>query len=143
MQITSLRIRNFKSIRDLQIDDIDNALILVGKNNTGKTSVLDAIRVAIGALPVTDLDFNEKKQNIEISMVLHISDEDLQQFHSYGIVSCYKRFDSWLRDFKHKLPAFQDGLLPFTFVANRGGEIRYSDGIKKHNRYISEILPKI
>ncbi len=143
MHITSLHIRNFKSIRDLKIDDIDNALILVGKNNTGKTSVLDAIRVAIGVLPISDLDFNEKKQNIEISMVLKISDEDLQQFHSYGIVSSYKRFDTWLKDFHHKLPAFQNGFLPFTFVANRSGEIRYSDGLKKNNRCIPEILPKI
>lgn len=143
MHITSLHIRNFKSIRDLKIDDIDNALILVGKNNTGKTSVLDAIRVAIGVLPISDLDFNEKKQNIEISMVLKISDVDLQQFHSYGIVSSYKRFDTWLKDFHHKLPAFQNGFLPFTFVANRSGEIRYSDGLKKNNRCIPEILPKI
>ena len=41
MQITDLRIRNFKSIRDMHIRDIENALILVGKNDTGKTAVLD------------------------------------------------------------------------------------------------------
>ena len=40
MQITDLRIRNFRSIRDMQISDIENALILVGKNDTGKTAVL-------------------------------------------------------------------------------------------------------
>ena len=44
MQITSVHIRNFKSIREMEIHGIENALILVGKNNTGKTSVLDAIR---------------------------------------------------------------------------------------------------
>ena len=37
MQITDLWIRNFKSIRDMHIGDIENALILVGKNDTGKT----------------------------------------------------------------------------------------------------------
>ena len=42
MQFTYLRIQNFKSIRDMEIKDIEAALILVGKNNTGKTSVLDA-----------------------------------------------------------------------------------------------------
>ena len=36
MQIKSLHIKNFKSIRELSITDIENALILVGKNNTGK-----------------------------------------------------------------------------------------------------------
>ena len=37
MKITSLRIQNFKSIHDMYIPDIENALILVGQNNTGKT----------------------------------------------------------------------------------------------------------
>ncbi len=45
MQLVRLRIRNYKVIRDMEICDIENALILVGKNNTGKTSVLDAIRL--------------------------------------------------------------------------------------------------
>ena len=40
MRITDLLIKNFKSIADMHITDIENALILVGKNNTGKTAVL-------------------------------------------------------------------------------------------------------
>lgn len=40
MQLTYLHIHNFKSIRDMEIRDLDRALILVGKNNTGKTSIL-------------------------------------------------------------------------------------------------------
>lgn len=35
MQIQSLSIRNFKSIRELEILDVESSLILVGKNNTG------------------------------------------------------------------------------------------------------------
>lgn len=46
MRIIDLRIKNFKSIRDMHIGGIENALILVGKNSTGKTAVLDAIRAA-------------------------------------------------------------------------------------------------
>ena len=42
MQIKFLNIKNFKSIRKLEIKDVENCLILVGKNNTGKTVVLDA-----------------------------------------------------------------------------------------------------
>lgn len=33
-------VKNFKSIRNMYIKEIENALILVGKNNTGKTAVL-------------------------------------------------------------------------------------------------------
>ena len=33
MQITKLHIRNFKSIQNMILDQIEKALILVGKNN--------------------------------------------------------------------------------------------------------------
>ena len=77
MQIKSLSIRNFKSIRNLEIQDIEDSLILVGKNNTGKTAVLDAIRAVTGDYQVSEADFNERKQNIEIRMILEITEEDL------------------------------------------------------------------
>ena len=50
MRLTYIHIQNFKSIRDMEIRDIDRALTLVGKNNTGKTSVLDAVCAALGLL---------------------------------------------------------------------------------------------
>ena len=59
MKISSLRIKNFKSIRDFEIKEVDYACILVGKNNTGKTVVLDyssiniAKRFHIGHLSTT------------------------------------------------------------------------------------------
>ncbi len=84
MQISSLHIRNFKYIRDMEIRNIENALILVGKNNTGKTSVLDAVRVVSGSYRIRECDFNEKKQRIEITMTLSISREDLQMLHHHG-----------------------------------------------------------
>ena len=59
MQITDLRIRNFKSIKDMHVENIENALILVGKNNTGKTAVLDAIRLVSGDYQVKEEDFLE------------------------------------------------------------------------------------
>ena len=40
MQIKFLNIKNFKSIKELEINNVENCLILVGKNNTGKTVVL-------------------------------------------------------------------------------------------------------
>ncbi len=143
MQIRFLKIRNFKSIQELEVHDVENALILVGKNNTGKTVVLDAIRAAAGNYVVQESDFNERRQNIEISMKLEITEEDLQLFHALGRVSTYKCYESWERDFSEKLPTFVNGELSFTCIINQGGEIRYHDGYKKHNKYILEVLPKI
>lgn len=143
MQIKSLHIKNFKSIRELTIKDIESALILVGKNNTGKTIVLDAIRAVTGDYTPRETDFNEKRQNIEIAMVLEITKEDLHQFHTRGIVSPFKRYDSWERDFCEKLPSFLEGELAFCCTINRDGKIRYEDGTHKNNRYIRDVLPKL
>ena len=143
MQIKSLHIKNFKSIRELEINDIESSLILVGKNNTGKTVVLDAIRAATGNYTARETDYNEKKQNIEITMTLEITQEDLHQMHTCGIVSSFKRYESWKHDFCEKLPSFCDGLLTFCCTINHNGKIRYEDGYHKNNRYIPEVLPKL
>ena len=143
MQIKFLHIKNFKSIQELKIADIENSLILVGKNNTGKTAVLDAIRLATGNYEVEERNFNEKKQNIEILMTLEITEEELQQFHRKGIVSSYKRYDAWKRDFCEKIPSFSNGEVTFLCSINHNGKIRYEDGFHKNNHYIKEILPKL
>lgn len=143
MRISSLHIQNFKSIEDLQIPDIENALILVGKNNTGKTRIMDAIRAALGSYQVKPSDFNEAKQNIEISMILEINEEDLHSFHARGLVSQYKRYDAWLRDFTAKLPSFADGQLTFSCIIHHSGEVRYYDGVRKNNRFLPQVLPRL
>lgn len=143
MQIKFLSIQNFKSIRKLEIWDVENALILVGKNNTGKTVVLDAIRAVTGDYVVSEQAFNEKKQNIEIGMILEITEEDLQRFHKNGLVSGYKRYEAWKNDFYEKLPSYVDGQLNFVCSINRNGKIRYEDSTNKDNIYIPEILPKL
>ena len=143
MQIKFLNIKNFKSIRELEIRDVENCLILVGKNNTGKTVVLDAIRAVTGNYKVRETDFNERRQNIEITMTLQITEEDLRLFHNYGRVSNYKKYESWIRDFQKKLPCFQNGKLTFTCSINQNGTIRYDDGKSKNNDYILQVLPKV
>ena len=93
MKIQSLVIKNFKSIRELSITDIDNAFIFVGKNNSGKSSILDAIRAALGDYQISERDFNMPENNIVIGMTLHFEEEDLQMFHTRGIVSKMKKYD--------------------------------------------------
>ncbi|MBS6262531.1 MAG: AAA family ATPase [Clostridium sp.] len=143
MRFTRIRIKNFKSIRDMELSDIDSALILVGKNNTGKTSVLDAVRLMTGGREVLDGDFDESGQNIEIETELKIEEEDLLLFHSQAVVSAYRRFELWKRDFEKKLPSFQNGILSFTFLVNREGRKRFFDGFRKHNPYIAQVIPKL
>lgn len=154
MQITDLRIRNFKSIKDMHIENIENALILVGKNDTGKTAVLDAVRAVCGDYKVQERDFREDFPNIEINVKLDITREDMQRFHRFGIVSAYRRYEAWYGDFCRKLPSFQPdaepdesrtagGRISFEFSVNREGHVRYGDGRQKNNIYIPRIFGHI
>lgn len=143
MKIADLHIQNFKSIRNMHIRNIENALILVGQNNTGKTTILDAIRAAGGDYKICPEDFGEDGANIEITVSLEFSETDMELLYQKGIVSKYRRKDAWIQDFCKKLPSWKDGVVTFTMTANRDGRIRYQDGRKKNNPYIQEIFPKI
>jgi putative ATP-dependent endonuclease of OLD family len=143
MKINALTIRNFKSIRELHIDDIDSALIVVGKNSTGKTAILDAVLAVAGLYTVSREDFNLQESNIEVEVLLEITESDLAMLNRQGMISKYKRYDIWFSDFCEKLPSYQNGVLSFTFVANKDGKVRYWDGVRKNNKYIPMVLPKI
>lgn len=143
MRIERIQISHFKSIDHLQINEIENSLILVGQNNTGKTTILDAIRTVGGDYQLRSEDFSEDGSNIEIAVSLAIEEEDFIRLQQSGSISRYHRLDAWKSDFKKKLPSYKEGTLSFTFVANRNGGIRYEDGFRKNNPYIKEVFPKI
>lgn len=46
MQITRLRIENFRSIKSLDVE-LGDTTVFLGPNNAGKTAVLDAVRFAL------------------------------------------------------------------------------------------------
>ena len=113
MRIEYLLIRNFKSIRELEINDIEDVLILVGRNNAGKSVVLDAIRAVTGDYEVSLRDFNDNEGNISITVRISIEDEDLAVLYQKGQVSSFKHYDLWYKDFCNKLPSLKDGILEF------------------------------
>lgn len=86
MKISSMDIYNFKSIAKMEIKDIDYAFILVGKNSTGKSAVLDGIRAILGNYDIAKKDFKEENKNVEISINLEISDSALDQMNEWGLV---------------------------------------------------------
>ena len=143
MQMIDLRIRNFKSIREMHLAEVDTALILVGKNSTGKTAVLDAVRAVSGDYKIEKEDFFEDYSNIEVMVSLKLTEEDLRRFHEKGMVNSYHRYEAWYEEFCKRLPSYQNGILTFEFAANREGKVRYGDGFQKHNSYIPEVFPKI
>ncbi|MCY4674134.1 MAG: DUF2813 domain-containing protein [Bacteroidetes bacterium] len=67
MNIVSVRIQNFRGIKRLDLK-LGRVTILIGENNTGKTSVLDALRLALYHLGSRRAIFNE--------MDFHLPDEN-------------------------------------------------------------------
>src|SRR5258708_12924541 len=46
MRLSTVQIKNFRGLRDVQID-LASTTLLIGENNCGKTSFLDAIRLVM------------------------------------------------------------------------------------------------
>lgn len=143
MRIKTLKICNFKSIRELTMKDVESALILVGKNSVGKTVVLDALRAVAGMYPIQKSDYNLSSGNITVEIELAISNDDLQLMNANRMFSRYKKHDLWMKDFTSKFPSYVDGVLKFTYIVNQDGKVRYDDGFKKNNPWIREVFPKI
>lgn len=149
MQIQSLYIKNYKSVENLTIQEIEQALILVGKNNVGKTVILDAILVAAGQREIQECDYKEPDHPVIIGGILMLDQKDLTRLHESGCVSKFKRYERWLEEFQERLPGYtsqenQDiGYLPFEYVALPDGKVRFTDCGKKDNPYLKEVFPKV
>ena len=67
MRLTNVTIQNFRCIRNLSLD-LDKTTVLIGENNTGKTSVLEAIRICMDRLrgrgrgPFNEYDYHLTKE---------------------------------------------------------------------------------
>ncbi|MGB9103601.1 MAG: ATP-binding protein, partial [Terriglobales bacterium] len=49
--IKSLRTENFRCFKEIDLSDLQRINVIVGKNATGKTALLEAIRLALGGTP--------------------------------------------------------------------------------------------
>jgi predicted ATP-dependent endonuclease of OLD family len=60
MELDRIQIRNFRSIKDETIHFSHNCLVLVGKNEAGKSNILKAVAAAFEQYKVTDKDKRKK-----------------------------------------------------------------------------------
>ncbi len=99
IKLTEVRIKNFRSLRDVFID-LDWLTVLIGENNSGKTSFLDALFASIGsgrhAVSVDDifLALEEKKvpkdREAIIDIIIRPTDDDGK------IISTFPEGSFWL-----------------------------------------------
>ena len=144
MKIIYIKIKNFKSISELEINDIENALILVGKNNTGKTSIIDAILLASNLKAASEHEFLDINKPIEISMQIEFTEDDLNYYYSRGILCKANNFEKWFEEFKEKMfgsEKFVDYIITYTnhmpFSPEKGNCKMLLDLDSKENENVS------
>jgi hypothetical protein len=107
--ITSLSIEHFRSLRKLKIEGLGMVNLITGKNNTGKSSVLEALRIlAAGAASPSVL-----------SSILRYREEDISEAEAAGIPvdpESLNQFSSLFTGFP-KVSENQDAIV---LVANGG-----------------------
>lgn len=75
MRIKCIKITNFRSIRNVEIDNINNVMALVGKNNAGKSSIVNAIRTFWGEYELKFDDFHKDQSGIQITLTFTVDDD--------------------------------------------------------------------
>ena len=66
MIISQLKIKNYKSIKDMCLEFVEGKNIIVGQNNSGKSNIISAINLVIGEkYPPKRLDDKLYFQNTE------------------------------------------------------------------------------
>ena len=143
MKISSMYISNFKSIKNLEILDIDYAFILVGKNGTGKSALIDAVRAVTGNYEIKNGHFNNPNKNIQIGITLEASTEALERMFEWGIVIKTKTYDEWEEAFLEKFPTFVNNQIKIVYEVTPDLEVSYRDENGNENPYIKDILPKL
>ena len=84
MILDRVEIKNFRSIKDVTISFDNKGLILIGKNEAGKTNILKAIAALFGEYKVSNKDKRKRIQNEQIDSyyirgVFKLSEEDKQK----------------------------------------------------------------
>ncbi|MFE4998267.1 AAA family ATPase [Streptomyces mirabilis] len=92
MRVAALQGVRFRSLRDARLEDCGRLNVLIGKNNSGKSNLLSAIRLffnffqksgAVATISpdisrLTDWHANDSSQPIEIKVTLELSETELQ-----------------------------------------------------------------
>ncbi len=101
-RIRHVQIENFRGIKSLSWFPAQGLNCLIGPGDSGKSSVLDAIDLCLGArrnIQFTDADFHrlDVQDPIRVSVTLGELDDRLQNLDAYGMY--LRSFDAETRDF--------------------------------------------
>lgn len=145
MRITDVRIRNFRSLQSVQVK-LDKLTVLIGENNAGKTSFLDALYSAIGVsrrvLTVDDVYIAPREKSppkdrrVIIDVLLHPVDDN------GNIVRSFPAGSFWLKHWGNAIMQ-DDGDQDFVAIRT---ELKWDSGKREYvvcRWYLAEWPEKI
>jgi len=90
--LQKIRLQNFRCFRGPQVVEFNKGLnVLVGENDSGKTAIIDAIRIVMGTTDqswyrIEPTDFHQEQKDIDICISLKFS--DLSQSEQAAFLEC-------------------------------------------------------
>lgn len=141
MKITKVGVRNFRLLRDVSVQLDDNATVVVGRNNSGKTSLGEVIKRIFGGssapFKVEDFSANTWRQ-FEDAFDAHAAGEKFLEQLPRIEVRFYIDYSDTLDDYGPLAPFIidldenrSDALIVISYELANGQQDRLFDGIKK------------
>lgn len=80
MYLSKLKLKNFRKYRDLEVPFKEGLNVLIGENDSGKTAIIDSIRILLGTQSyeyyfIEEKDFNDKSKELEIECTFSFKKE--------------------------------------------------------------------
>lgn len=82
MKISKITVKNYRLLKDFSVDLEENLSLIVGKNNSGKTSLLQLLKTMLNGLELTYNDFNLDYREVlwpQISSIEETKEEDYNE----------------------------------------------------------------
>ena len=126
MKLTSISIQNYRSITSVKSIPLENYCIILGKNNEGKTNVLNAINLAMVTLKsmVSDTrsyrfykEFREYKYDYERDYPIILKDS--KNFSPTKLILKFKFNDDEIKEFVSKVGVYNNGDLSIEIIYNK------------------------
>lgn len=80
MYLSKLKLKNFRKYKELEVPFKKGLNVLIGENDSGKTAIIDSIRILLGTQSheyyfINEQDFNNKTEEMEIECTFRFQEE--------------------------------------------------------------------
>src|SRR5438105_2058175 len=97
MILTALRIRNFRSLEDVSLDDLTAMNVVIGRNNSGKSATLGALQLLQSVVCGLSQDWStaithrDKSRRLELEMEFALTPDERSRFVTIAVSDEFHR----------------------------------------------------